>query len=364
MDRQDYDTKDGIAARLDTLERLHELVCARQQVGPESDPRLSQFVVMGRFYTDRGGCWIRLNSELITEDIRQQMPPVMTEDEWHEFLKQRGISGQVYEGYGGFALNRPPSHRLVCASCGRGWDIGNCHDYVEDERFEEGVPLDSYVGKTLRQVQEELDRLNDAVRFVDLAVRNDQWVNSSPRARSGENEGWRCADSTDHKITEDYVVQPGDEGMFRTHEYYHGACARIRQAELAVEQEAETVEAFREMFEQTGFDAVVITKTALPNHIRDWVRQEGKDIDDEVIANEMTYFRVETGQGAFGIFIAAYPLIDLTGTNVGLVDVAPELAGVPIPPNVPPLCGFDGDTAFLLRLWQMLVKKGNQPVKP
>lgn len=361
MDRSIYDTKDGIATMLSSYEDIYELHRARREACYDRSERLASFVILGRFYTDGCGNWTKLNRMTITDDLRRQMPAVMTMDEFNEFMQDHSIDGwNVYEGMSGMSSGLPPSPRIVCARCGVGWSLENCHDYDDEGGFEESRSLGGYVGKTLREVQEELDDQSDAAYRVHTAIRNDRWVDNSPdhkRYGLGREEGWRSEDSDDPQITMDYIVQPGDHGNASFNRYYHGDCFKEMMSEDEAAEGIAMIEGLTQMFEGAGFDGVVITKIPLPQHIRDWMLQDEPDLDDDELdaaSDELTYLRVETGQGTFGIFIAAYPAIDLTGTGIELKELVPEMEDAP--PDFPAICGFDGDPAILLKLWQLLTK--------
>lgn len=121
-------------------------------------------------------------------------------------------------------------------------------------------------------------------------------------------------------------------------------------------EDAEDMGALKEVFEQIGFEDVIITKAPLPEHLRKWVAQdldEDETIDE--IAEVLKYHRIETRQGSFGIFFGAYPALDLEGSGVTLAELEPELAAE-APPEFPQITGFSGESEQLLQLYQLMVK--------
>jgi hypothetical protein len=364
LDRSIYDTEAGVATMLGSYDDLYRLYQARREAVYMRHEHLMPFIVLGRIRLDKCGNWWKLERTVFTEDLRRQMPPVMTDQEFHDFAAQNGLEeGRLIEGIEGSSSGLPWPPGLVCTSCGGGLKLENCHDYDDEGDFIEGKPPDEVVGKTLRQAEDWLNLRGNAVYSVDTAVRNDLWMVDNPDGPFSEAEGWRDENSKDTPITMDYVIQPGDEWSVRAQCYYHGACYRELLAEQNTASEQAMADGLKEMLEQSGFDAVVVTKSVIPKHIRDWMRQGG-DLDDDLdldeAASEMTYLRVKTAQGNFGFWFAAYPAIDLTGSGVKIGELVPEMAAAPA--GFPDICGFDGDPALLVRLWQLLVKRQkNQP---
>jgi hypothetical protein len=81
-------------------------------------------------------------------------------------------------------------------------------------------------------------------------------------------------------------------------------------------------QAFVEVFTELGFTEVAAEKVPLPAHVVRAMKDE-EDDDDELAEaiGLMTYLKITTGEGTFGVFIAAYPVLDLTGTGVTYEDL-------------------------------------------
>lgn len=89
--------------------------------------------------------------------------------------------------------------------------------------------------------------------------------------------------------------------------------------------------AFQQILEGFGFRDVKVEPIPPPQHVRDWAAEDDEDEEGELddVMNELTYLRVTTSQGTFGIMLAAYPALDLTGTGVTYKDLVPDAEGVP-----------------------------------
>jgi hypothetical protein len=120
---------------------------------------------------------------------------------------------------------------------------------------------------------------------------------------------------------------------------------------------AENVQAMTELFTHFGFTGLKVEVIPLPQHLRDWMGQDEDftALNDDEIAAEMTYLKVNSAQGAFGVFLAVYPAIDLTGTGVDFDELAPgaDAQGCP-------LIGI-GDEGTILRFRDLLASRRQVP---
>lgn len=360
-----HNTKEGIAAQLHSYRTFYAIMRLRNRRGGykgEEYSRLTPFTVLGRYYSDEFGQCRRLNRALFTDSDRAAMPPVMTDDEFQEFFSRHirpRVTESFYsmeEGISGMAPAFPlPPPDLVCARCGRPWELEKCHDIDAEGDFED-LDLALFVGKTLREVESELAMRTDALRtFSDqlhvLRVKNPQLVDSSADEWAApEQHGWR-------NVTWDYTVQAADHTTVVRYRFYHSECFRQLKGERQIEEEAANLDGIKQMLEETGFEEVHITRTSLPEHLRRWIAtrlEKGENADQATEA--FAYYRVETRQGSFGIVPAAYySLLDLEGSGVSLRDIEPQFAPE-IPSYSPSTTVFSGEPEQLLRLWQLLVK--------
>lgn len=96
----------------------------------------------------------------------------------------------------------------------------------------------------------------------------------------------------------------------------------------------EDIQGFTKILEHFGFLEVRVEKVPLPQYIIDWIKTEEdeedmKDFEAAVLDGEIVYLRASTNLGSFGIFIMAYPALDLTETGFTLKDLmGSEMEGV------------------------------------
>lgn len=325
--------------------------------------QLDTFVILGRFETDSRGQLTRLNRDVFTDADRAAMPPVMTAVEFADWVianlapRHANIeSVRLYEGTFGVepSFPLPPAH-VVCARCGKGWEIAKCHE-IESDTTIEHVSLEPYVGTKLSDALALIAKQTDASRESagPLAVRNARWETPTDGtdnpSRDPEQRGWRSADSTDVSISPEYVIATGDSTATFTTRYYHGPCFK----ELAIENDArgreQTAENLAKMFSDSGFEDVRASIAPIPEHLRTWLAEEIGDL-----AAVIPYYRVETRQGSLGIWITLFPVIDLHDTGFLPKDLGIETD--PTDTTTPPCAPLLPNKSQLLLLWQLMTKR-------
>lgn len=219
-----YDDKDRIEESLGSLSELNRLLKARSQAGYQRNERLSEYYILGRFWLDTcGNCMKAIG--YVPKDEFPDMPDVLTREEfWHLLGDNRAVS---------FGMGSDiPDERIECPFCGKTWQSHNCHDTVRITSTEV-YPLDEFIGKTLGDVKTAYAARTDAEYFMqsETLVRNDQFIDLSPKYPDSDNDwekgvvvnetGWM---SERDGITDEYVVQAGDEGFFSVWKYYHSQC--------------------------------------------------------------------------------------------------------------------------------------------
>ena len=148
---------------------------------------LETFYILGRFELSHSCNVIwKLNRHLFTDELVKSLPTVMTGEQFGglmERLRQEmpetfGKALGISEGVGSNDTNFPfPPPHMTCARCGEGWNLSNCHDCDTEMQFLR-LKLDGYVGKTLKHVQEDLDRRPDAQHALTFSVHNKKWEDS------------------------------------------------------------------------------------------------------------------------------------------------------------------------------------------
>lgn len=376
-----YDTQEGIEAKIatDGYAAAYEALQLRATARERGEELQNGFVLFGTLVADKlGNCGRATLGDGSPMSFGTFASHVTDIDEALEASAEEG--GRSGYGFGSESALRPP--QVLCAACGKGWSLAESGDYACQDR-DNSVPigLDAHVGKTLAQVQELLDGSTEGTFHLLTDVRNDRWIISQPtdRRRDYETEGWRTSDSTQPQITMDYVVQPGDEVACFGKRFLHLSCYASAEAEAEKENAAQEIEAFTAMFTDAGFSDVKIELTALPAHLVSWIMSEetqGLDPNDtpEVQAQtlaemqaqmlkELKYWKVSTDVGTVGIWVAAYPALDLHGTGISARDLYPgegDGADASEADMLPDIAGFDGNPATLLRLWQLLKKQSEK----
>lgn len=85
--------------------------------------------------------------------------------------------------------------------------------------------------------------------------------------------------------------------------------------------------AFTEILTAFGFTDVAVAKVPLPPHLLTAIEADGEDAEEIADAQAaMSYLKATTAQGEFGIFLAAYPVIDLTGSGVSFQELTGQAA--------------------------------------
>lgn len=254
-----YDTKKGVVESLKSLEGLHRLIDERRTAGYERNESLNEFYVLGRFWLDTcGNCWEAIamgQRELVPKEILPDIPDVLTHDEF--WLYVRNETGSEYTPFS-FSGAHLPLPSLKCAHCGISWEIQNCHDSTTIHETKV-LPLTDFVGKTLREVKHFYGERSDAIFRMQpyILIRNDKHIDLTPDPKypslKKNERGWL---GEKDGITDDYVIQAGDEGYFNVWRFFHQTCFREHHLQ-------ETVRKFRTIFKNAGFKSTWMQR--LPN---------------------------------------------------------------------------------------------------
>lgn len=225
-----YDTKGGIAKSLSSLAGLNSLIAARHAAGYQREERMNEFFIFGRFSLDTCGNCGKAKG-YVPKDKMPEIPDVMTRDEFWTYIKEHSEHGE--DTMISFAMGSEiPDENIECPYCGKSWEASNCHDTVP-LRSTEVYPLDKFVGKTLGEVKVVFAAKTDATYFMqsDILVRNDKNIDRSLKYPDSEKDwekkivvnehGWL---SEREGITDEYVIQEGDEGFFNVWKCFHSDC--------------------------------------------------------------------------------------------------------------------------------------------
>ncbi|MFW0861981.1 MAG: hypothetical protein ACKKL6_00115 [Candidatus Komeilibacteria bacterium] len=256
-----YDTKEGIAQHVTSLNKLNILEQARHEAYYQRKERLNEFIVLGKWNLDTCGNFMKGDLDLKT--IMPNIPDVLTRKEFAEYCAEHWPkSRSSMTGWQG-SSDIPPED-LVCPHCGTGWTIESCFDVIM-YRDSTVISMTNYVGKTLAEVQAHFSEIKDAVYRIggDLVIRSDAYIDNSPKYPNPEQDwekdivvnesGWlRRSDG----ISNDYVVKEGDECYFDIWTLYHHECNEKRL-------ELEYGEKFTDIFTAAGFTSLQID--SIPN---------------------------------------------------------------------------------------------------
>lgn len=256
-----YDTRAGIAGAIKTLEGFNRLIHARNAAGYDRDERLNVFYVLGRYYLDAcGNCGKAQGS--VPKVILPDIPDVLTQDEFREHLKGQP-SADLCISFSMDGCGVPPVG-LLCSHCNVAWGDDNFHDTVTYHATEV-ISLADFVGRTLGEVKSAYAEKRDAIYRTqsDIIVRNDKYIDHSPKYPNPKEEWERSIEKNEHGwlsemdgITDSYIIQEGDELFINVWRFFHGECNR-RYRHTREESR------FRELFLGAGFQ--VENMISLPN---------------------------------------------------------------------------------------------------
>jgi len=289
-----YNTKPGIYKSLESLESFLKMVEDRRDAHYKREEHLDSFFILGRYYTDSCGNFMIATANVPAERYPEfsKFPLSVIND--REFEKLEKISTfdlkNLWFGMGSRIL---PELNVVCASCGEKWGIENVHD-VTSKNISLTKNAEEFIGMTLRGVKAYYDRQTDADYWIrnDLTLRNDRYIDLSPKYPDDPNmtsikkNEFGCVGMYDSKecpgcramLTDDYIIQKGDELYIEKWLFYHKKCNRKTLHD-------DEKKMFEKMFLEAGFKNV--TLTAIPNQY----------CHDEKCTSCAPYFEVKTKWG-------------------------------------------------------------------
>lgn len=355
-------TKESILPRLGTYEDLITLLIERRSAGSDPQhPELEQFVLLGRYYTDRVGGCRKLNRELFTDDDRLVMPKVMTNAEFEEYVAQHVIERvpeeqrqypPLFEPSESYATEWPlPLHVVMCAHCAAGWDVLTCHD-IETLAERQEMNCDAYVGRTFQDIVNEITARTDGVYSVmstephTFFVHNDNKVDESiHRMRRTE------AQHGNRSATPDDVVEEGDVIFVGVQRFYHTNCLKLLAEKHVEEVQMEITRAFKQELIRVGFRGVRLEPAELPEDLIAWAEEDMEPGEDPCAL--LSFFRVHTEQGKFGvIYFHGVLILYLSDSGITVAELHPEMDGV-VPTDIVQMIAWVAEEEQLLRLWQL-----------
>ncbi len=345
-----YATKDRIASMLGTYADFSRLVAERRAAGMERREPLEPFYVLGKFYFDKyGQCW-RLKREDDLEAARGVMLPVMTEAEAEAALAATAGYGPLeLEGSTATYHGQTAPEGTVCAGCGIGWTMENCHDLYLDDGKETCThePADAdIIGKTFSEAVAVTTVVENggALRRLMGAIRPKTGL-------TGEESMYRG-----RSLKGGDVISPECLATYCHERHYHRACIRkIEEARSAAEMQ-DYIAGIIAAFEHAGFTDVRVVPGGVPPTIRALIMMEA-DAADELAAYEAgtTNIVVETAQGRFPMAMDQ-GMIDLTEVGIPLSAFA-DMEGIGAYNALPDWNVIPLDPSALDRLRVLLLRK-------
>jgi len=266
----DYDTVEGIEQSLKSLDSFKEMLSARHTAGYDRGERMNTFVVKGTWLLDACGNCMKAAREFVPKEAIPDIDDVLTYDEfWDEMgkydlkVKPNVLSREEREAKDfdwlnnkrpyptrvGFGMGSDIPHKeAVCPVCEKKWSIEDMHD-VASISNSENITLTESVGKTLKEVKDYYYNHDGKRMFMqsDLLIRNDKHIDLTPDPEFEtlvlNKGGWM---KERDGITDDYVIEDGDDGYFNVWTYYHKDCHKKFKNDREVND-------FAKLFEDAGF---------------------------------------------------------------------------------------------------------------
>jgi len=262
-----YDTKEGITAKLDTLENFHKLLDERRIAHRERSENLDTFYVLNGFYCldTFGQCWKNYGSHIqkiifLPVVTKQELwmliknydagRNALTNEEIRADFKKAEASGRPWPTELSASINCPPMSHILCPECGKGWDMSNVTDYLHKESVRKRFPVGEFVGKTLKEMWSVFEKRTDMEYYAptDHRVSNPKYIDKTPHPEhstlSINGNGFT---PDDMGVTDpDRILEEGDVVEFWAQEYFHRQCLRTHL-------DSKEKEGFMKIFNDAGF---------------------------------------------------------------------------------------------------------------
>jgi hypothetical protein len=255
-----YDDKAFITLDLGDLESFHRLVVERRIAYYRDKVRLNEFYVFGgRWRLDACGNTMRATEDPLPSDLRTLIP-IATHDEFWGIYKIALLRGLVREESISHSMeDRIPPPGITCAHCKKPWSIANIYDAVVIHSTET-TPLAAFVGVTLGEVKRASAKRTDAAYLMqsDILIRNDKHIDLTLKYPDTEKSWEKSVVVNEHGwlsekdgVTDDRIIEDGDEGFFNCWKYFHIAC---RESEVTERTEKQ----FREILREAGYPSEIV----------------------------------------------------------------------------------------------------------
>lgn len=209
-----YNSKELIELYLNDLTGLNKLASDRRDAGYTRNERLEDFIILGRWVTDRCGNFGKIlsnYSSVIPAEAFKGCPPVMTLSEYNKL--RLGDDGSISWGIGS---ELPPDY-VKCAYCELPWTIKDAHD-CRSQSTTEVIDATPFIGATLFNIEKlpQFD-LNHHRVTTDHVRHKDQIEGSSD-------------------VGKDYKIQDGDKIFAHVWNYSHIECRKLNEVSKSIEE--------------------------------------------------------------------------------------------------------------------------------
>ena len=110
-----------------------------------------------------------------------------------------------------------------------------------------------------------------------------------------------------------------------------------------------------EALTQAGFSGIRVKRAPIPPELLKSFPGGAAGKDPVKLGDQTNYFRIESDQGAFGMWLKPYATLDLHGTGLTVADFLPAEMAANYPASLREVASIAETT--LLLLWQKLVQR-------
>lgn len=305
-----YDTKEGIEVMLMSLESFNQFIEMRQQAA-ENRERLQNFYLLGRFLAHCSGDVIKLQPDYFPPDMYNDIPPVLTPEEFIALVNQYGTDKETMrEGQDMRYPVIPPAY-FVDSVNHEGWTIETCHD-AYPVGTDEVIDLCLYAGKTIAEVRHIFSSDKEKIyEFYPLIIFNEELIDTTLDENGDPvNQLGQCPHD---ELSDDYVIRMGDSANIRVIRFFHKDTLERFHAKTHDTLIDDVLGTMHEICEQAGFTGVELTPTPMPTYLVHY----GSHVS-HFATHVHLYCHAKTDQGSFGIIAIDDGMVwlDLTETDV------------------------------------------------
>lgn len=230
MDRESFDSKEGIVNRIHTLEDIVALLKERYVYGQEGDEqkeKLHVFFILGKLWLSKDGlaCSIEYNGK----DRSVVSSDVLTADAFVRLFGGYWRTGKFHHSW---MFERP------CSYCAKPWTLDDIGQVERSFRYE-FFDLSPYIGQTLGDVETTFEHMSDGHRvfaeeitvYSACSAHKDQPLeckNCKQKLNRFQGHEKPYSKSTKYRSA---IIEPRDFIKVIRYQYYHKSCHKEKFAE-------------------------------------------------------------------------------------------------------------------------------------